>query len=307
MWSTPSPQTNGPANLPAVNDPVPPGTVTWRKLCAAAEPLAGGGPQARWLCETASGFEGDEFLVVLDAPASQRGVAHLDAMLARLACGEPLQYVLGHWAFRHLDVMVDARVLIPRPETEEVVGVALDLVREMSSPLVCADLGTGSGVIGLSLACELPLGTNVWISDVSTDALDVARANVAGLGRRGVGLRVAEGSWFAALPEELRGGLDVVVCNPPYVADDDPAVEAGVRTHEPSAALFAGADGLDALREVIGDAPSWLRPGGWLVLEIGATQGDAVRGLLAAAGLDEVSIRPDAAGCDRIAVARRPP
>ena len=121
----------------------------------------------------------------------QRGVAHLDAMLARLASGEPLQYVLGRWGFRHLDLMVDQRVLIPRPETETVVETALQLARSLPRPIVCADLGTGSGAIGLSLATELGLeGVTVWMTDRSPEALEVARANAAGVGRAAVNVRL---------------------------------------------------------------------------------------------------------------------
>lgn len=286
----------------------PTGSVTWRDLWAEAARAAGGRPQGRWLCETASGLTGAEFLDQLHRPASQRGVAHLDAMLGRLGGGEPLQYVLGHWAFRRLDVMVDRRVLIPRPETEEVAGVAIELAREMPTPILCADLGTGSGVIGLSLAAELPLGAAaVWLTDASADALHVARANLAGLGRAGAGVRMAEGSWFDALSGELRGRLDLVVSNPPYVASGDPAVEAVVRDWEPSTALFAGADGLDAIADIVAAAPVWLRPGGWLVLEIGAMHGAAVRDLLAARGFVGIDVRRDASGRERIAVGRNRP
>ena len=267
----------------------------------------GGRPQARWLCEVASGFDGDEFLIELETPASTRCVAHLDRMLERLRGGEPLQYVLGRWAFRRLDLMIDRRVLIPRPETEEVAGVAIELARPMPRPLVVADLGTGSGAIGLSLAAELPHdGVAVWLTDVSADALDVARANLAGIGRGAANVRFAAGSWFTALPDDLRGRLGVVVANPPYVPVGDPRLEPIVREWEPSLALYSGGDGLDALRAIAADAPAWLAVEGWLVLEIGAEQGDAVATLLADAGLTDVEVRPDAAGRTRIAFGRRP-
>jgi len=226
-------------------------------------------------------------------------------MVQRLRAGEPLQYVLGRWGFRRLDLMVDRRVLIPRPETELVVEVALGLVRGAERPIICADLGTGSGAIGLSLATELPLdGVTVWLTDCSTDALDVARANVAAIGRRGANVRLAEGPWFAALPTSLRGQLALVVANPPYVAVGDPGLEPLVREWEPPVALFAGQDGLDAIRTIVADAPPWLRPGGWLVLEIGATQRRAVTDVLAAAGFIAIEVRQDLAGRDRIAVAQ---
>lgn len=277
------------------------GTLTWGELWN--ETTTGlDRPRARWLCEVASGHDGDEFLAILAHPASERAVAHLDAMLARLADGEPLQYVLGRWGFRHLDLMVDRRVLIPRPETELVVDVALRHARSLEHPITCADLGTGSGAIGLSLARELPIdGVTVWMTDCSTEALDVARANAAGIGRAAANVRLAHGDWFGALPANLAGHLGVVVSNPPYVGDDDPELEAIVRQWEPAIALFGGTDGLDAIRDLIAESGQWLRPGGWLVVEIGSTHGRRVTELLHAAGFDDVSITADLSGHDRVA------
>ncbi len=258
------------------------------------------------MCEVASGFDRDEFLASLDVPATNRGLAHLDSMLARLETGEPLQYVLGRWGFRRLDLMVDRRVLIPRPETETVVEVAMRLARSMEPPLVCADLGTGSGAIGLSLAVELSMpGLTVWMTDRSSEALDVARANAAGIGVAAARVRLGVGDWFAALPPALRGELAMVVSNPPYVGVDDRDLEPVVRDWEPADALFGGVDGLDEIRRVVVEGREWLRPGGWLVLEIGSGQGPAVDVLLREAGYDEVDITADLTGLDRVAVARR--
>ncbi|MEQ1700459.1 MAG: peptide chain release factor N(5)-glutamine methyltransferase [Ilumatobacteraceae bacterium] len=285
-------------------------TISWRQLWEETAPLTGR-PEARWLCEEASGAFGDEFLDVLDAPVTERSIAHLDAMLARLRDGEPLQYVLGHWSFRRLDLLVDRRVLIPRPETELVAEVALGFARELLAagagrPLPVADLGTGSGAIGLSLALELPRGAaDVWLTDLSLDALDVARANTAGLGMAGAAVHFGHGAWFGALPDHLRGSLGVVVSNPPYIAADDPDVADEVRTWEPSQALFAQDDGLADIRAIAEGAVDWLRVGGRLVMEIGASQGAAVLAVLQAAGLDDAEIRRDLAGRDRIAIARK--
>lgn len=285
------------------------GTVSWRTLRAEAA-AEFGGPEGRWLCEEASGADGAEFDDLLDEPVTERGVARLDSMTARLRTGEPLQYVLGHWSFRRLDLMVDRRVLIPRPETELLVERALTVVRglerDAGSPWYCADLGTGSGAVGLSLLAELPRNSaEVWMTDVSSDALDVARANLSGIGVAGAGARFAQGEWFAALPGDMRGLLHLVVSNPPYVADDDPDLDDGVREWEPHTALFGGDDGLRDLRALVDGAGSWLRPGGWLVVEIGSALGAAVSALMEQAGLVEVTVARDLAGLDRIVSGRR--
>ncbi len=299
MWSPPSPPMNDPASSPTAMS-------EWRELYRRTREQVGD-PVARWLCEEASGADQESggFDGVLGERASPRLIAHLDDMVARHLAGEPLAYVLGHWSFRRLDLAVDRRVLIPRPETEVVAGVALELAQTLPRPLIVADLGTGSGAIGLALADELPLdGVTVWLTDASADAINVAGANVAGLGRRGRNVRIATGSWFDALPPGTM--LDLAVANPPYVADESPDVEPAVRAWEPSVALFAGPDGLDAIRQIVAGAPAWIRSGGWLVLEIGADQGPGVAHLLAGSGYQEVGIRPDLTGRQRVAVARLP-
>ena len=277
---------------------------TWRELLAETQATLGNQQDARFLCEHAAGLDATEFTIALDEVVSQRMGGYVQEMVRRRLAGEPLQYVMGRWAFRHLDLLVDARVLIPRPETELVAQVAIEAARAVQPSRVVVDMGTGSGAIGLSLAHELPLaGTTVWLTDVSPDALDVARANLAGIGRNGANVRIAAGDWFAALPAELAGTVDVLVANPPYVAEGDDDVEDVVARHEPHIALFSGNDGLDAIRFIAAGVCNWLRPGGVLVLEIGHQQGAAVREVLAAHGLRDVQIRCDLTGRDRIAMA----
>ena len=281
-------------------------TVAWRDLWTETAGVVGDRAQARWLCEVASAsIDGDDFLARLDEPATVRMVAHLDSMVARHRAGEPLQYVLGEWSFRHITLAVDRRVLIPRPETELVAEVAIELAAGVGLDRAVADLGTGSGAIGLSMAFELPHhDTVVWITDASADAIDVARANLAGIGPAAANVRVAHGSWYEALPDGI--SFDVIVSNPPYVAVGSPDLEAAVGDWEPASALFSGADGLDDIRILAAGASGRLRPGGALVLEIGADQGRAVEDVLAAAGLVEIEVRPDLSGRDRVAIARRP-
>ncbi len=283
--------------------------ITWGELLGVTSAELGSEKEARWLCEHASGMNGSEFADARDEVVSERCGVALRAMIARRLTGEPLQYVMKRWAFRHLDVLVDNRVLIPRPETEVVVQTALDLAHEMigktKSKLRVADLGTGSGAIGLSLASELPRGsTEVWLTDLSAAALEVARANLAGLGLIDGDVRIVQGSWFAALPSELKNSFDLIVSNPPYIAVYDPSVELSVRDYEPHLALFAGSDGLDACREIVSYAGEWLAEDGWLVLEIGHRQGDAVRELLTQNSFKQTEIRQDLAGLDRIALAK---
>ena len=277
---------------------------TWRELLAETQATLGNKQDARFLCEHAAGLAAAEFTSALGEVVSQRMGGYVQEMVRRRLAGEPLQYVMGRWAFRHLDLLVDARVLIPRPETDLVAEVAIEAARAVQPSRVVVDMGTGSGAIGLSLAHELPLaGTTVWLTDVSPDALDVARANLAGIGRNGANVRIAAGDWFAALPAELAGTVDVLVANPPYVAEGDGDVEDVVAQYEPHIALFSGIDGLDAIRVIAAGVRKWLRPNGVLVLEIGHQQGVAVRDVLAAHALRDVQIRRDLTGRDRLAVA----
>jgi release factor glutamine methyltransferase len=221
-------------------------------------------------------------------------------MLQRFASGEPLQYVMGRWAFRELDLMVDKRVLIPRPETELIVDIVKNHLGAKREAITLVDLGTGSGAIGLSLLHELPLGgATVWMTDESQDALHVARANAAGIGRPAVGARFAHGNWCDALPVELVGMCDVVVSNPPYIAEGDAEVEASVLQWEPTDALFAGAEGLDDIAQIVRDAPKWLAPGGMLVMEMGYTQAAVTQQLFSAAGFTRVTVHQDLTGRDR--------
>ena len=286
-----------------MSDTADPPAPTLRELWRTTADAVGDWTSARWLCETATSAFGSDFDLALEEPATERMVAHLDAMLARARTGEPLQYVLGHWGFRRLDLAVDRRVLIPRPETELVAGVAIELAVGFGPTRAVADLGTGSGAIGLALADELPIeGTTVVLTDVDPDALDVARANLAGIGRAAANVSVRAGSWTDALEPGER--FDVIVSNPPYVAEGSPDVESLVSDWEPAGALFAGPDGLAAIDVIVAGAPDHLAPGGWLVLEIGGDQGAAVAARLADRGFVDVEIRPDLAGRDRIALGR---
>lgn len=290
-------------------------TVPWHGFLAeTAEQLNAGGvgsavQEARWLIEEVTGLDGAELVLGLDRPATQRGVARLEALVARRLSGEPIQHVLGRWGFRHLDLLCDGRALIPRPETEQVVEVALgELDRVMvdrpgGHRTTVADLGTGTGAIALSIATERP-GTDVWAVDRSPAALAVARANLAGLGMAGSRVRLAEGSWFDALPGDLGGTLDLVVTNPPYVAADEP-LAASVRDWEPLEALIAGPTGREAYETLLPAVVRWLAPGGAFVAEIGATQRCEVVALASSAGLVDVRIEPDLAGLDRTLVGRR--
>jgi len=285
--------------------------VTWREMVKRTQAEVGERTVAQWLCEHASGCDANEFGDILDELVSERSAQHLHSMLARCATGEPLQYVMGRWAFRRLDLLVDPRVLIPRPETEllveHVTRYALQKIRDVGRGVTIADLGTGSGAVGLSVLHELPFeSAEVWMTDLSEDALHVARANAAGIGRNAVGARFGHGSWYQALPEDLRGSLDAVVSNPPYIAKGDPLVGDSVLNWEPHNALFAGTDGLNDLRVVVSGATDWLVPGGLLAVEMGFTQATAVSQLFESMGFNNVSVHKDLAGLDRFVTGTSP-
>jgi release factor glutamine methyltransferase len=242
----------------------------------------------------------------LAQPAPVRARSYFEQMVARRAAGEPLQYVVGRWGFRGLDLLVDRRVLIPRPETEQVVEAALaELSRLSGTQPVIVDLGTGSGAIALSLAAEGKRGA-VWATDESADALAVARANLAGLGGRAAArVRLVAGSWWSALPDELRGQVGLAVSNPPYVSSAEMAsLPAEVAAWEPRSALEAGPTGLEDLTAIVTAAPDWLLPTGVLVIELAPHQTAAVERMARTSGFAEVDVGLDLAGRERVLVAR---
>jgi release factor glutamine methyltransferase len=268
--------------------------------------------EARWLVEEVSGLDRSRWTET----ATASGRARLAALVERRLAGEPLQYVLGRWSFRGLDLLVDRRVLIPRPETEVVAEVAIAEARELHLPprsragggsFVVADLGTGSGALALALAAELP-EAEVWATDRSAAALDVARANLASVGPSAASrVHFAEGMWYEALPAGLRGRLRVIVSNPPYVTEAEfAALPVEVRDHEPTAALVAGPTGLESLEALVAGGPDWLEPGGALVLELAPDQAAPMRAEAEAARYDAVAVHQDLTGRDRVLVARKP-
>lgn len=226
------------------------------------------------------------------------GDAALEAQLrARWEAGEPLQYVLGRWGFRGLDVAVDRRALIPRPETEVLVEVALS---RCTHPRRVVDLGTGSGAIALAIASECP-DAAVWAVDSSPDALALARSNDP----EGA-VTFVEGDWYAGLPAHLGGTTDLIVSNPPYVSAAEYAdLESVVRDWEPRAALVSGPSGLECLRPIVEGAPAWLAPAGVLAVECAPHQVDAVLELCRLAGLGEATAHPDLTGRPRVVTASR--
>jgi release factor glutamine methyltransferase len=296
---------------------------SWRDLREYAERtlLARGvgdaATEARWMVEHVSGYDAAELVAAEDEAVGNRPAAHLSDLVDRRVAGEPLQYVLGCWRFLGFDLLVDRRVLIPRPETEVTARIAIDeavrLGARRGSPdpwagaatsYTVADLGTGSGAIALALAAELP-DAEVWATDTSDDALAVARANLAGMGLPSTRVRLGAGSWFDALPNRLRGRLRVVVSNPPYVAESELQHLPAELCYEPRRALVSGPTGLEAIELIVRETPAWLDAAGTLVCEIAPHQSDAASHAGARAGFDEILLQHDLAGRDRVLVARK--
>jgi release factor glutamine methyltransferase len=291
--------------MSSVRDGKPEGTLSWRALLAEATEALGSPQEARWLIEQASGLEGADYALGLDEPVSARAMPFFEGMLERRRSGEPLQYVLGRWGFRTLDLFVDRRVLIPRPETEVVVEVALAELATMGKRPSVVDLGTGSGAIGLSIAVESPTA-RVVATDVSIDAIEVARLNLTGIGTLAAGrVELAQGEWFSAVPSRLRGKVQLVVSNPPYVGDAEQLPDE-VAAWEPRGAVRAGPTGLEDIERIVADAPAWLARPGSLVVELAPHQAAPVLALAREAGFAAAEVRPDLAGRDRVLVARMP-
>jgi release factor glutamine methyltransferase len=284
-------------------------------LIAEVAALVGSGREATWIVEHAQAVADDD-------PGCRASALDL---ARRRATGEPLQYVLGTWQFRSLELQLDPRVLIPRSETEQVVEVALGELARIAlgrrggtEPLVCVDLGTGSGAIALSLAVEWPRGAvplEVWATDASPEALEVARIN---LGRQAIRDRdaaarvtLAGGTWFDALPPRLSGNVDLIVSNPPYVAEDQfDDLDPTVRDWEPRRALVAsrgrsGVAGTADIETVVAGAPVWLRGSGALVVELDPAQAHASLDMARRVRFSRVETAPDLAGRTRMLVAER--
>jgi release factor glutamine methyltransferase len=222
-------------------------------------------------------------------------LARFEALVQRRITGEPVAYLTGRREFWSLELEVDANVLVPRPETELLVELALQAIAGRRSPRV-ADLGTGSGAVALAVATERP-DAEVVAVDTSPAALQVARHNALRLGRTNV--TFLSGSWYAPLAGQR---FDLVLSNPPYLADDDPHLPS--LRHEPAIALACGPTGEEALAAVTAGAPAHLAPGGMLAVEHGMTQGAAVRAMMAAAGLLRPATHRDLAGLDRVTSAQ---
>lgn len=221
---------------------------------------------------------------VLDAPV----LAALDGLLQRRLHGEPMAYITGTREFFGLPLQVDARVLDPRPDTETLVDWALECL-PVDSPRQVLDLGTGSGAIALALQHRRPKAL-VSAVDASPDALAVAQANAQ---RLQLPVRFIQSHWL----DQVAGRFDLIVSNPPYIRADDPHLAA--LSHEPARALIGGSDGLQDIRTIIAQAPAHLPSGGWLLLEHGWDQAEAVRALFTQAGWLQVQSRHDLAGLDR--------
>ena len=255
--------------------------------------------EAELLLAEATGWTRTSLLAWPERAPSAEAIATFEALLARRLTGEPIAYLRGRQAFWTLELRVTPDTLIPRPETELLVELALERL-DAQSPLQIADLGTGSGAIAAAVASERP-GWSLIATDRSAAALAVARDNFRTLGLERIGcLRM---DWLAALASD---SLDAILSNPPYVAGQDPHLDRGDPRFEPRSALTPGGDGLEAIRAIAADAGRCLRPGGLLAVEHGFDQGEAARRIFTSAGLHRVETCQDLAGLDRVTLGYLP-
>lgn len=248
--------------------------------------------EARLLLQHVLGVSHAELAARPERTLSAEDSAGFAELVRRRLAGEPVAYLLGEAEFYSLELRVTPDVLIPRPETELLVDVGLEKMR--GRPCRILDLGTGSGCVAVALATHLPQA-QVTAVDVSPAALAVALGNAA---RHGAALRLVQGDWFAALDGER---FDLIVSNPPYIAERDAHLAQGDLRFEPRHALASGPDGLDAIRRIVAGAPGHLLPGGWLFFEHGYDQAAAVEALLNQAGFSQIQHHDDLAGIARVA------
>ncbi len=301
MPSTTSTAPTAASPSPNAAAPVPlPETATVRDALALAAAAGLPALEARLLLSHVTGLTRTQLITRDDetlAPAQRDSVA---ALLGRRLAGEPVAYLLGEREFFGRAFRVTRDVLIPRPDTEIAVEAALKLLAPLPAPRVL-DMGTGSGALAVTLACERP-DAEVWATDISPGALQVAQDNARALGAANV--RFLASDWYAALPDGLR--FDLIVSNPPYIAAGDPHLGQGDLRFEPIDALTDHGDGLSDLGTIVAGAAARLHAGGWLLMEHGYDQGQAARDLLAAAGMAEIFTARDLAGHERCSGARLP-
>ena len=258
--------------------------------------------EARQLLQHVGAFPHAELIAHPERELSEAQIAQYQALVARRAAGEPLAYLLGSAYFGGLEFVVSPAVLIPRPDTEVLVDEASARARLWRAPRI-VDLGTGSGIVAIMLARRLPKAA-VTAVDLSSAALAVARANAQ---RHAAGVRFLEGDWYAPLGGER---FDLIVANPPYVADGDPHLAQDGLPFEPQEALtdgVAGGDGMACIEAIVAGARDHLLPGGWLLIEHGYDQAVKVREAMAEAGFSEVASWRDEASIERVSGGQNPP
>jgi release factor glutamine methyltransferase len=313
------PLVDGAASAPASGPATPPPTrrrdveeASADLLAQVAARLAAAGvasprPDARWLVEHVLAAAGD--------PTTPHGVALLEELVARRAAREPLQLVLGTTAFRTVELRCRPGVFIPRPETEVLAGVAIDAAREAGPSPVVAEPCTGTGAVACSLVAEVP-GVRVIATDRDPAAVALARENLGRVTRGEAGLtstasgtswEVREGELLGPVDTALRGHLDVLVANPPYLpASDRASWDPEVADHDPDTALVGGPDGHEVVDALLGAATTWLAPGGLVAIEVDARRAEDALAVARRVGLASPRAVADLTGAPRIVVARRP-
>lgn len=255
--------------------------------------------EARLLLMHATGLSRTRIMAFPETELEPAALQCFLELQARRVAGEPIAYLLGEREFYGRSFRVNRAVLIPRPDTELLVDAALQQLRGVAQPRIL-DLGTGSGIVAITLALELP-AAEVWALDISVDALEVARTNAALLGAR---VNFLHSDWCSALPSGMQ--FDALVSNPPYIDQADEHLQQGDLRFEPASALTDFGDGLTCLRVIYGAARCWLKPGGWVLAEHGYQQGAACRALCQEHGLLQVHTLPDLAGLDRVSGGQAP-